>query len=83
MAPPVAVDGVGQMLNGFSDKKEVDTMNPHDLVEWDRKLTPKRYEIKGTSPDSKILISDVNIIDSTGKPPFKGDVYVEGRPARE
>ncbi|KPI44008.1 uncharacterized protein AB675_6173 [Cyphellophora attinorum] len=78
MAPPVAVDGVGQMLNGFSDKKKVDTMNPHDLVEWDRKLTPKRYEIKGTNPDSRILISDVNIIDSTGKPPFKGDVYVEG-----
>ena len=77
MSPPVAVDGVGQMINGFSDKK-VDTMNPHDLVSWDKKLTPKRYEIKGTSPDSKILITDVNIIDSTGEAPFHGDIYIEG-----
>lgn len=78
MAPPVAVDGVGQMVNGFSDRKKVDTMNPHDLVNWDKKLTPKRYEIKGTNPDSKILFCDVNIIDSTGRPPFHGDVYIEG-----
>ena len=27
---------------------------------------------------SKILFRDVNIIDSTGRDPFKGDVYIEG-----
>lgn len=75
--PPSAVDGTGQMVNGLSDKK-IDTMNPHDLVSWDRKLTPKKYEIKGTDPNSKVLFTDVNIIDSTGRSPFHGDVYIEG-----
>lgn len=74
---PVAVNGEGKMLNGFHDHT-VDTMNPHDLVEFDKKLTPKRYEIKGTSADSKILFTDVNIINSTGTDPFRGDVYIEG-----
>ncbi|KAK5936854.1 hypothetical protein PMZ80_010973 [Knufia obscura] len=74
---PVAVDTSGNMLNGFSEHK-VDTMNPHDLVQFDKSLTPKKYEIKGTSPDSKILFTDVNIIDSTGSDPFHGDVYIEG-----
>lgn len=74
---PVAVDATGNMLNGFHDNK-VDTMNPHDVVQFDKKLTPKRYEIKGTDPSSKILFTDVNIIDSTGADPFRGDVYIEG-----
>lgn len=66
------------MVNGFNHN-EVDTMNPHNLVNWDKKLTPKKYEIKGTDPNSKIFFSDVNIIDSTGKQPFRGDVYIEGQ----
>lgn len=74
---PSAVDTTGRMLNGFSDHK-IDTMNPHDLVQFDKSLTPKSYEIKGTKSDSKILILDVNIIDSTGNDPFHGDVYIEG-----
>lgn len=74
---PTAVDTSGRMLNGFSDRK-IDTMNPHDLVEFDKSLTPKKYEIKGTDPNSKILFTDVNIIDSTGADPFRGDVYIEG-----
>ena len=74
---PSAVDTTGRMLNGFSDHK-IDTMNPHDLVQFDKSLTPKRYEIQGTNSDSKILILDVNIIDSTGNDPFHGDVYIEG-----
>ena len=65
------------MLNGFGDHK-IDTMNPHDLVQFDKSLTPKKYEIKGTKPDSKILFTDVNIIDSTGADAFRGDVYIEG-----
>lgn len=77
MAPPVAVDASGRMLNGFSDHK-IDTMNPHDLVQFDKSLTPKKYEIKGTDPNSKVLFLDVNIIDSTGADPFHGDVFIEG-----
>lgn len=77
MAPPAAVDASGRMLNGFSDRK-IDTMNPHDLVQFDKSLTPKRYEIKGTDPNSKVLFLDVSIIDSTGADAFHGDVYIEG-----
>lgn len=77
MAPPAAVDASGRMLNGFSDKK-IDTMNPHELVQFDKSLTPRKYEIKGTDPNSKVLFLDVNIIDSTGNDPFHGDVYIEG-----
>lgn len=49
-----------------------------DAVQFDSSLTPKKYEIAGTKPDSRILIIDVNILDSTGKEPYKGDVLVEG-----
>lgn len=49
-----------------------------DAVQFDKKLQPKKYEIAGTSPDSKILLTDVNILDSTGREPYRGDVFVEG-----
>lgn len=45
---------------------------------WDQSLEPKHYEISGTDPDSKILFLDVNILDSTGSEPYKGDVLIEG-----
>jgi predicted amidohydrolase YtcJ len=32
----------------------------------------------GTDSDSKILFLDVNILDSTGADPYRGDVYIEG-----
>lgn len=47
-------------------------------IEWDQSLQPKDYEICGTDPDSKILFLDVNILDSTGAEPFKGDVLIKG-----
>ena len=75
---PVAVDTSGRMLNGYHDKK-IDTMNPHDLVQFDKSLTPKKYEIQGTDPNSKVLFTNVNIIDSTGADAFNGDVYIEGK----
>lgn len=85
--PPSAVDGSGLMVNGINghmngingSSGKVDTMNPHDCVEWDASLKPKDYTIKGTDPNSKILFRDVNILDSTGADPYKGDVYIEGR----
>jgi hypothetical protein len=41
-------------------------------------LQPKEYTIFGTHADSKILFSDVNILDSTGREPYRGDVLIEG-----
>ena len=84
---PAAVDSRGLMINGISDdfgghkavkSRNVDTMNPHEQVHFDPKLKPKDYQIQGTDPNSKILFRDVNIIDSTGKDAFRGNVYVEG-----
>ena len=72
-------DSHGQ--NGFTrhgSYANVDTMNPHDHVHFDPSLQPKKYHIKGTDPDSKVLFRDVNILDSTGRDPFRGDVYIEG-----
>lgn len=79
---PSAVDSRGMMVNGMNGHSngdhgtggKVDTMNPHDCVQWDPSLKPKNYTIKGTDPDSKVLFRDVNILDSTGADPFKGDV---------
>ncbi|KAK7699406.1 hypothetical protein SLS64_011702 [Diaporthe eres] len=48
-----------------------------DAIPWDRSLEPKHYEICGTDPDSKILFLDVNILDSTGAEPYKGDILIE------
>lgn len=67
----------GFTRNGSYDK--VDTLNPHDYVHFDPSLVPKKYSIKGTDPNSKILFRDVNILDSTGREPIKGDVYIEGK----
>lgn len=58
------------------------TMNPHDSVDFAHGLRPREYHIQGCDADSKIIFRDVNIIDSTGKEPFKGDVYIEGEPPR-
>lgn len=49
-----------------------------NAIQWDRSLQPKHYEISGTDPESKILFLDVNILDSTGAEPYKGDVLIEG-----
>ena len=88
---PSAVNADGVMTNGMNGSTQgpngftrngsydnVDTLNPHDLVHFDPSLQPKKYTIKGTDSNSKVLFRDVNILDSTGRDPFKGDVYIEG-----
>jgi len=82
---PSAVDERGHMTNGVKghqsngvNGRKADTTFPHDFVHFDLKLKPKNYQIKGTDPNSKVLFRDVNIFDSTGRQPFKGDVYIEG-----
>ncbi|KAL3469167.1 hypothetical protein BJX99DRAFT_81428 [Aspergillus californicus] len=49
-----------------------------DQLKFDSKLQPKSYSVEGTHPDSRILITDVNILDATGKEPYKGDVLITG-----
>ena len=70
------------MPNGVH-QNGINTLTPHDLVHFDPSLEPKRYQIKGTDPESKILFKDVNILDSTGAPPFRGDVYIAGERIRQ
>ncbi|TVY73495.1 Uncharacterized protein LSUE1_G005824 [Lachnellula suecica] len=41
-------------------------------------LQPRAYNILGTHPQSKILFTDVSILDSTGRDPYPGDVLIEG-----
>jgi hypothetical protein len=49
-----------------------------NAINFSSSLKPKEYQILGTHPDSRILFLDVNILDSTGSEPFKGDVLIEG-----
>ncbi|KAK5161636.1 hypothetical protein LTR04_003993 [Oleoguttula sp. CCFEE 6159] len=49
-----------------------------DALNFDPGLQPKKYEILGTHPESRILFTDVNILDSTGQEPYRGDVLIEG-----
>lgn len=50
-----------------------------EALEFDKSLQPNNYEILGTHSESKILFADVNIIDSTGREPYRGDVLIEGQ----
>jgi hypothetical protein len=49
-----------------------------DAIKFDKSLQPKKYELLGTHPESKILFTNVNILDSTGLDPYPGDVLIEG-----
>lgn len=50
-----------------------------EAMRLDPDLQPKEYSIAGTPSDSKILFTDVQILDSTGKEPYRGDVLIEGQ----
>jgi imidazolonepropionase-like amidohydrolase len=41
-------------------------------------LLPKKYEIAGTDPDSKIFFRGVRVLDSTGRLPYLANVLVLG-----
>lgn len=53
-------------------------IDPINSLNFPSHLQPERYEIQGTHPESKILFTDVNILDSTGREPYHGDVLIEG-----
>ncbi|KAL6237974.1 hypothetical protein BDW75DRAFT_237845 [Aspergillus navahoensis] len=50
----------------------------HRQLNFDEKLQPKSYNIAGTYPDSRVLITDVRILDATGREPYHGDVLITG-----
>ena len=50
-----------------------------DEIKFNEAVKFPKYEILGTDPASKILFVDVNILDCTGKDPYRGDVYIEGK----
>ncbi|KAL2670545.1 hypothetical protein Neosp_014333 [[Neocosmospora] mangrovei] len=47
-------------------------------LKLDKKLQPKEYHVDGTHQRSKILFTNVKILDSTGREPYVGDVLIEG-----
>ena len=55
--------------------RNVATIN---AVNFDKALQPNAYKLLGTHPESKIFFTDVNILDSTGRAPYRGDVPIEG-----
>lgn len=54
--------------------RNVKTIAKLDFAE---NLRPKKYEMLGTHPESRLLFLDVQILDSTGAEPYRGDVLVE------
>lgn len=64
-------------VNGENTKTTTQTF-AHESVHFDPSLKPKAYHLKGTAPHSKILFRNVRILDSTGRAPYPGDVYIEG-----
>ncbi len=55
--------------------RNVDSINN---LNFPASLKPKTYHIAGTHPESKLLFTDVSILDSTGRDAYHGDVLVEG-----
>ncbi|KAI1868208.1 hypothetical protein JX265_007031 [Neoarthrinium moseri] len=49
-----------------------------DELQWSTSLMRNEHEIYGTHPESRILFLNVNILDSTGALPYRGDVFIEG-----
>ncbi|EEP75996.1 conserved hypothetical protein [Uncinocarpus reesii 1704] len=49
-----------------------------NAIKFENTLRPRPYEIAGTNPESKILFVDVDVLDSTGRQPYKGDVLIHG-----
>ncbi|KAJ5408182.1 hypothetical protein N7509_002065 [Penicillium cosmopolitanum] len=50
-----------------------------DQLDFDSDLQPVKYEIAGTAPSSKILVLDVEILEATGREPYRGDVLIAGQ----
>jgi hypothetical protein len=51
-----------------------------DQLDFGKEVQPKPYNIAGTHPDSRVLITDIKILDATGREPYHGDVLITGSP---
>ncbi|KIW87099.1 uncharacterized protein Z519_12210 [Cladophialophora bantiana CBS 173.52] len=71
------VGGIDGIKNSPSSVPEA-PRKPWEQVCFDPALKPEDYQIKGTPDDSTFLILDVNIFDSTGSPPYSGNVLIQG-----
>ncbi len=49
-----------------------------NAINFDANLQPKKYEIACTHPESRVLFTDVKILEASGKLPYEGDVLIEG-----
>lgn len=49
-----------------------------EQLEFDPRLQPVSYEIFGTASSSRVLILDVEILEATGRDPYRGDVLIVG-----
>ena len=54
-----------------------------DAVKFAENLQPPEYQMLGTHAESRILFLDVNILDSTGAEPYRGDVLIKGLANRQ
>jgi hypothetical protein len=66
-----------------TDIKQADKSFPRNVayienLKLNPELQPTKYELAGTHAESKILITDVKILDSTGREPYRGDVLIQG-----
>ncbi|CAI7606096.1 hypothetical protein N7533_012396 [Penicillium manginii] len=50
-----------------------------DQLDFNSDLQPVNYEIAGTPASSRVLILDVEILEATGREPYRGDVLVVGQ----
>jgi hypothetical protein len=71
------------VAEGLAERPKLSKTRPRNIeaieaISWDAAVHPNDYQIQGTHPDSKILFLGVNIIDSTGREPYSGDVLIEG-----
>lgn len=49
-----------------------------DQLNFDPSLQPVHQEIQGTPLNSSILILDIRILEATGRPPYHGDILING-----
>lgn len=49
-----------------------------DNLKLDPKLQPTTYHLAGSHTSSKILFTDVSVLDSTGQKPYGGDLLIKG-----
>ena len=49
-----------------------------EALDFPKELQPNNYDIAGTHPESTILFVDVEILEATGKLPYRGEVLIRG-----